>query len=102
MAVMDADSHDSLPPHARRLRAARKARGWSLADAAEQTGFAKSSWQGWEQGVFPPTDRALAIAGSLGVKVEDIWGDGPFAPSEAAETVIVYDNPEDAPHRAAV
>lgn len=74
---MVSETHE-LPPHAQRLRAARKARGWSLADASEGTGYAKSSWQVWESGVFPPADRALTIAAALGVTVEDIWGAQPL------------------------
>ena len=72
---MDADSQDS--PHGQRLRAARKARGWSLQDAADATALPKSSWQGWEEGVFPPADRAIKIAAALSTTVEAIWGQLP-------------------------
>lgn len=84
---MDADSQDS--PHGQRLRAARKARGWSLQDAADATALPKSSWQGWEEGVFPPADRAIKIATALGTTVEAIWGqlpdDADEGPTKAPE-----------------
>ena len=50
-----------------RLTAAREARGWSQAKAAEELGVARSTWSDWEGGMLPDAVRGGEIEEALGV-----------------------------------
>lgn len=52
---------------ARRLRAARLARGWSQQRLAEHVGCTRACVSAWERGVnAPPLEARIAIANALG------------------------------------
>lgn len=71
--------------HAERLRAARKAKGLEVAEAAALTGVPKSSWHEYEGGAVPSATRAVTMAAALGETVETIWGSVTLASEDAAE-----------------
>jgi len=57
--------------HAEKLRAARKARGFEVAEVAALAGVPKSSWHEYEGGAVPSATRAVTMAAALGETVEN-------------------------------
>ena len=59
---------------ARRLREARRARGWTQADLAEAVGVSRKTINTIERGVFAPSEvLALRIARAFDAAVEDVF-----------------------------
>ncbi|RIK93562.1 MAG: transcriptional regulator [Proteobacteria bacterium] len=59
-----------------RLKALRQERGWTLADAAEATGIARSSLSKIENGQMSPTyDLLLKLARGFAVDIADLFAD---------------------------
>ena len=72
----------------RRVREARKARGWTQTDLAQALGVYKTAITKLEAGSRPTSvTEAARIAGLLGVPVENLVGDGPGA---SAATVAEF------------
>ena len=70
--------------HAEKLRAARKARGFEVAEVAALAGVPKSSWHEYEGGAVPSATRAVTMAAALGETVESIWGSVTLASEDAS------------------
>jgi transcriptional regulator with XRE-family HTH domain len=65
-----------------RVRAARRARDWSLLELADRVGTTEATIHRIEHGVLQPRDHMkLAIASALGIPASELW------PFEAAMAV---------------
>jgi len=67
------------PKQGARLAAFRRAAGLSQGELAKALGVTQSSVAYWETTAKPPRSEILSkMAGALGVRVEDLLGDGPL------------------------
>lgn len=74
--------------HGTRLRLARRARGLSQQQVAEMAGVSRQAISLWESGEHDPSLRvAFALAGALGMTIEELFGPGERAEPVAARPV---------------
>ena len=55
------------------LKKARLMRGFAVADLSRLSGVPRSSIEYYERGVMPSVEKALMLAWSLDMTVEEIW-----------------------------
>ncbi len=93
-AATAASSDDPTPRIARRLRALRQGRGWSLEQAATASGVSKAMLSKIERGEASPTAQLLGrLSGAFGLTLSTLLADEGAAPLRAGRLVRAAEQP---------